>query len=146
LGPGRSAHRYGGAEIAAQERTRAENQRRLIAEITARYAGARLELPLRQMQFEFDPGQVTPVEGLGTLYQRLVLRDAWGEIRATEGALISPSFDLLTAARPNPGGLSGPGWTLSLAPGYQISAPDPLGVVRPELIPVPPPETGRPNN
>lgn len=142
----RRAERYGGAEIAAQERARAENQRRLIAEITARYAGARLELPLRQMQFEFDPGQVTPVEGLGTLYQRLVLRDAWGEIRATEGALISPNFDLLTAARPNPGGLSGPGWTLSLAPGYQISAPDPLGVVRPELIPMPPQETGRPNN
>ena len=137
----RTAERYGGQQIATEERTRAENQRRVLAELTARFSGARLELPLVQMQFEFDPGQVTPVEGLGTVYQRLVLRDAWGELRATEGALISPNFNLLTAARPNPGGLSGPGWALTLAPGYRIGVADPQGVVRPELIP--PPPTGR---
>jgi hypothetical protein len=142
----RRAERYGGPDIAAQERTRAENRRRLIAEITARYAGARLELPLGQMQFEFNPDQVTPVEGLGTVYQQLVLRDAWGELRASEGALISPAFNLLTAARPNPGGLTGPGWTLSLSPGYRLAGPDAQGVFRPELIPAPPPETVRPDN
>ena len=142
----RHAERYGGREIAAQERTRAENQRRLIAELTARYAGARIELPLVQMQFEFDPGQVTPVEGLGTVYQSVVVRDAWGELRATEGALISPNFSQLTAARPNPGGLSGPGWTLTLVPGYRISVPDAAGILRPELIPAPPPERRQPHN
>jgi hypothetical protein len=142
----RRAERYGGPEIAAQERTRADNQRRLIAEITVRFSGVRLELPLGQMQFEFNPDQVTPVPGLGTVYQQLVLRDAWGEIRANEGALISPTFNLLTASRPNPGGLSGPGWTLALAPGYRIGAPDAQGVLRPELIPAPPPETLRPDN
>lgn len=136
----RRAERYGGPEIAAQERARAEAQRRLVAEMTARFSGARLELPLRQMQFEFDPDQVTPVAGLGTVYQRLVLRDAWGELRATEGALISPAFNLLTAAHPNPGGVSGPGWSLALAPGYRISFPDAQGIVRPELIPQPPPD------
>ncbi|MEZ5956142.1 MAG: hypothetical protein R3C27_02875 [Hyphomonadaceae bacterium] len=143
---GRRAERYAGAEIAAEERTRAENQHRLVAELTARFAGPRLELPLAQMQFEFDPGQVTPVAGLGTVYRSLVLRDVWGELRATEGALISPAFDLLTAARPNPGGLTGPGWVLSLAPGYRVSEPDALGVTRPESIPAPLPETARPNN
>lgn len=143
---GRRAERYGGADIAAQERTRAENQRRLIAELTARFSGARLELPLVQMQFEFDPGQVTPVEGLGTVYQSLVLRDAWGELRATEGALISSTFQLLTLSRPNPGGLTGPGWILSLAPGYRMGTSDAQGVLRPELIPAPPPETRRPDN
>jgi len=142
----RRAERYGGPEIAGQERARAENQRRIVAELTTRFSGARLELPLREMQFEFDPGQVTPVEGLGTVYQRLVLRDAWGELRATEGALISPNFDLLTAARPSAGGLSGPGWTLNLAAGYRMSIPDTQGVLRPELIPAPPPETSRPDN
>lgn len=142
----RRAERYGGPDIAAQERTRAENQRRLIAEITARFSGARLELPLAQMQFEFDPNQVTPVPGLGTLYQTLVLRDAWGEFRASEGALISPSFNLLTAAQPAQNGLSGPGWVLSLASGYRIGSPDSRGVVRPERIPAPASESGQPND
>jgi hypothetical protein len=129
----RRAGRYAGPQIAAEERARAENQRRLIAELIARYSGARIELPLGQMQFEFDPEQVIPVPNLGTVYRRLVLRDAWGQLRATEGALISPSFDRLIAAAPDPDGLAGPGWTLDLAPGYHISAPDAEGVVRPEV-------------
>ncbi|MBX3429205.1 MAG: hypothetical protein KF779_06465 [Hyphomonadaceae bacterium] len=137
----RRAERYGGPDIATEERTRAENQRRLIADITNRYSGPRLELPLGQMQFEFNPNQVTPIPGLGTLYQQLVLRDAWGEIHATEGALISPNFNLLTASQPNPGGLTGPGWTLSLAPGYRIGAPDAEGVLRPEFAAPAQPET-----
>lgn len=140
------AERYGGPDIAAQERTRAETRRRLVAELTARFSGARLELPLGQMQFEFDPGQVTPVEGLGTVYQRLVLRDAWGEFRAAEGALMSPNFNLLTASAPNPDGLSGPGWTLALAPGYRMGFPDARGVIRPELSPPPPPGRANPGN
>jgi hypothetical protein len=35
----RAAERYGGQQIAAEERTRAENQRRVIAELTARFSG-----------------------------------------------------------------------------------------------------------
>jgi hypothetical protein len=91
------------------------------------------------MQFEFDPTQVTPVDSLGTVYQVLTLRDQWGEFRATEGALIATDFTRLTAASPSIGGLYGPGWSLSLAPGYHIGMPDAAGVIRPELIPPPPP-------
>jgi hypothetical protein len=138
----RQAERYGGELIGSQERARAGTQRRVIADLQVRFRGARLELPLGQMQFEFDPSQVTPIEGLGTVYQRLVVRDVWGELRATEGALISPTFSLLTAADPSPAGTSGPGWTLSLNPAYLITVPDGDGVVRPQLIP-PPPARGR---
>jgi len=135
----RRAERYGGPEIAAQERTRAETQRRVIAGLRARFTGPRLELPLGQMQLEYNPNTVTPVDGLGTVYGTITLRDAWGELRATEGALISPNFNLLTAANPNPGGLSGPGWMLTLAPGYRLDGPDAAGNFRPALIPPPPP-------
>jgi hypothetical protein len=134
----RRAERYGGPQIAAEERARAEARRQLIANLRARFAtGPRLELPLGQMQFEFDPDSVTPVEGLGSVYQRLVLRDRWGEFRASDGALIATDFSQLVAPAPVRGGLSGPGWTLQLAPGYRMSAPDPQGVVRPELVPPP---------
>lgn len=143
----RRAERYGGAQIAAQERDRAEHQRQLIAGLHERFAeGPRLVLPLAQMQFEFDPNGVTPVEGLGSVYQTLTIRDAWGELRANDGALISPNFDQLTASAPAPGGLSGRGWVLTLAPGYRIGSPDAQGIVRPELIPAPPPATSHPDN
>jgi hypothetical protein len=134
----RRARRYGGAEIAAEERTRAESQRRLIASLRAKFGeGPRLELPLGQIQFEFDPNGVTPVAGLGNVYRTLVLRDIWGEFRASDGALISDDFTRLIAAQPGPGGLSGPGWVLTLAPGYRLGLPTTAGVVRPELIPSP---------
>lgn len=142
----RQAERYGGELIASEESDRAEAQRRVVADLQARFRGARIELPLGQMQFEFDPDQVTPVEGLGTFYRRLVIRDVWGELRANEGALISPNFSLLTAADPSPAGTSGPGWTLILNPAYLITAPDGDGVVRPHLIPPPPPRGRQPDN
>lgn len=142
----RQAERYGGPEIAAQERARAQAQVQRLADLRARFTGPRLELPLGQMQLEYNPNQVTPVEGLGNVYGVLTLRDSWGEFRATDGALISPEFNLLTAPRPNPGGLSGPGWTLALASGYRLSGPDGQGVTRPELIPPPPPAGRQPDN
>lgn len=142
----RRAERYGGPQIAAEERDRTQAQLQLIASIRVRFGGPRLELPLGQMQFEFDPEAVTPVEGLGTVYQSLTLRDMWGEFRSNGGALMSPDFSLLTASQPDQGGLSGPGWILSLASGYRMSTPDTAGVVRPELIPSPPAEDRHPDN
>ncbi len=44
---------------------------------SARFAtGPRLVLPLHGSRMEFDPNAVTPIEGLGSVYQSLVIRDA----------------------------------------------------------------------
>ena len=127
----RTAERYGGPDIAVEERDRAIAQRARITELRQRFGqGPRLELPLRQMQYEFDPGQVTPIEGLGNFYSSLTLRDVWGELVAAEGAMIDASFTRLTAAAPAPGGLAGPGWRLRLNPGFGVAGPDGQGVVR----------------
>lgn len=126
-----AAVRYGGPAIAIEENARAEAQRTRIATLQSRFAaGPRIELPLRQMQMEFNPNQVTPVEGLGSVYEALTLRDAWGEFRATGGALISSDTTRAILAEPGPDGLSGPGWTLTLAPGYRLAAPGADGVYR----------------
>lgn len=142
----RRAERYGGPQIAAEERARAEARRQQIADLTARFTGARLELPLQQMQMEFDPNQITPIPGLGDVYQVITVRDVWGEFRSNGGALMSPTFNQLTAPQPASNGLSGSGWVLSLAPGYHMSAPDAQGVVRPERIPPPPLVMTNPDN
>lgn len=129
------AERYGGASVASEERARAVAERTRVAALRALFTGPRLELPLTHMQIEFDPNQVTPVQGLGAVYERLTLRDAWGELIAGEGALISENYALAMAPAPGADGLSGPGWRLALAPGYRISGPDPAGVFRPEPAP-----------
>ena len=127
----RAAEPYGGPAIAAEERDRAAAQRAHIADLRQRFAqGPRLELPLGQMQHAFDPTRVTPIEGLGTFYSQLTVRDRWGELVAAEGAMINTASTLATAAAPNPGGLSGPGWQLRLNPGYAVSGPDGSGVLR----------------
>jgi hypothetical protein len=131
-----ASFRYGSSIIAAQESGRAGEQRTRIASLRGRYGdGARLVLPLGQMHMDFDPNRVTPINGLGNAYQTLTVRDAWGELRATDGALISTDFSQLIAPAPNGDGLSGPGWTLTLAPGYRLVGPNARGVRSVEAIP-----------
>lgn len=121
--------RFGGQSVLAEEAARAQAQLARIATLRAAYAqGPRLVLPLRSMQMEFNPNQVTPIEGLGTYYGTLTVRDVWGELRATEGALINPNFSEVIVPAPDQSGLAGPGWRVELAPSYRPAAVTPDGV------------------
>jgi hypothetical protein len=120
--------RYGGAEIAEEERVFAHGRAAQLATYRTQYStGPRLVLNVTSMQMEFDPEQVTPVDGLGSVYRTLTVRDAWGELRATEGALISGDFTRLVLANPGPDGLSGPGWALTTLPGLRVLPADASG-------------------
>ncbi len=131
--------RYNRSTIATEENARAETLReRLLALRTRFAAGPRLEIALSQAQFEFDPGGVTAIGGLGSHYNALTLRDAWGELRATEGAVISADWTKVIVAQPGADGLSGPGWSLTLSSEYHVVDPDPAGVRRIEATPLPP--------
>jgi hypothetical protein len=129
-----AAGRYSGTVVAAEERARAEAQAVRIAELRARFGEGSLVLPLTSPRIEFNPNQLLPVDGLGTYYETLTVRDAWGVARATQGAVIAPGFDRLLLAAPGlgPTGYAGPGWTLELTPGAQITPP-------PGLVPPPMP-------
>ena len=93
------------------------------------------------MQMEFDPNTVTPLENLGNFYPTLTIRDAWGELRATDGALISTDYRRVVVSSPGRGAMTGPGWQLSLAPGYQLVGPDRAGIFRPVQVPADAPPT-----
>lgn len=134
--------RYGGAQVAAEERVRAEAAAIRTAALRAAYQGPRLELALSSPGLVFDPNRITPLEGFGAHYEALTLRDVWGELQAEAGALISGDFRSARAARPAADGLSGPGWRLSLSPGWALAGPDADGVwrvapVRAEALPAP---------
>jgi len=126
--------RYGGAEVAAAERSRAQSMAARLADLRRLYAESpRLELPLIAMRMEFNPNQITAIPGLGSFYGTLTIRDSWGELRTTEGAVIASDYQRVIAASPDASGLTGPGWVLTLTPGYQL-APAADGVIR--VIPV----------
>lgn len=126
--------RYGGAEIAAAERQRAEAMAIRLAELRRTYAeGPRLEAPLTNWQMEFNPGEITPIPGVGPLYSRLTMRDDWGVLRAEQGAVIAGGWNRVIVANPDGTGIAGPGWSLILNPGYGL-APAAPGVIT--IIPV----------
>ena len=89
------------------------------------FDGPHLTLPLRAMQFSFNPNTLISLGStLGTVYPQLQLTDLWGTLDVTDGgALISPSWTTITVRAPHttsPTGAVGSGWRLTLAPGYQI--------------------------
>lgn len=125
------AYRYGGGRIAGEEANRARERDALVGDARRRFAeGPRLVLPVANMQMEFDPERVTPIEGLGSIYATLSVRDAWGELRAAGGALISADFTRIVLPQPDASGLAGPGWSVSLVPGARVGGPDAQGIRR----------------
>jgi len=126
------AERYGGPEIAAEERRWAEARRVRVEGLRRTFSeNPRLELPISRIQLEFDPGQVEQIEGLGTLYGVITARDAWGEVRVVGGAVIAEDFSHLILPAPNPDRLSGAGWALALDPAFTVAAePDQSGAIR----------------
>jgi len=117
--------RYGLDQVRAEESAAAAERDRRAAEWRAKLVdGPVLLLPFRQMQIQFDPGELFPLQDHGTVYPSLRITDAWGVLEAREGALIDGSWSGVRVAAPSgaaeTGQLSGPGWTLTLAPGWRL--------------------------
>lgn len=117
---------YGGEELAASERVREEERRRLIAVYRARLVeGPVLSIRLHSMRMSFDPGNLLPLAGLGTVYPNIRVVDVWGVLTvARGGALLNQTYSGLDvpapsdpAARP----LRGDGWTLELNDGWTLA-------------------------
>lgn len=107
---------YGGDAIHAEETTAAAARRANLDRLLAATDPARsLRLPLAQMQMDFDPGRVTPAPDGSTLYEKITLRDAWGQVQVDGQALrIAADFSEAYVAWPLPDG------ALELAEGWRI--------------------------
>jgi hypothetical protein len=108
---------YGGEAIRIEEEARATKKREVAAKLRAQFVdGPLLRIPLQQMQFTFDPNNVQPLEGHGTVYPTLEVRDVWGKLVVTGGgALISPDYKTLTVSA------NGAGYELTLADGWRVA-------------------------
>lgn len=120
------ARAYDGESLTASEREREEGRRQLLAGYRARLVeGPVLALPLLRMRMSFDPGTLTPLEGLGTVYPTIRVVDEWGVLAvAGGGALMNTTFSGVSVTAPADADarpVRGDGWTLELKDGWTLA-------------------------
>jgi hypothetical protein len=110
--------------LRAAETEREETRRKLLAEFRLKLVdGPVLVIPLQQMRMEFNPGNLVPLEGLGTVYPTIRVVDVWGILTVSKGALIDSTFSKIQVSAPNEPSaqpLHGDGWTLELNEGWTL--------------------------
>src|SRR2546423_5963872 len=122
-----SAEKYGGVELAAVEDRRDQTRRDLIKNYRAKFVdGPVLVIPLQKMNMQFDPGNLVPLDSLGTVYPNIRIVDVWGILTVSKGgALMSADFSRITVPAPKSTAgwlIEGDGWRLQLNPGWIIVA------------------------
>jgi hypothetical protein len=115
------ADRYGGTEITALERVRADSLVQLRADFTARLVdGPVLRTPPGALNFTFDPNGVTPLAGEGNVYPGGTFSGPWGSLEVESGGvLVRSDFQQVRV------GLAGDGvsrWRLTVTPGWRVVA------------------------
>ncbi|MFT5474918.1 MAG: hypothetical protein ACI8Y8_000245 [Planctomycetota bacterium] len=121
------ADRYGYDEVAAEESKREQLRQLRITVLRQRFVdGPVLILRGRTPNTSFDPNRIEIIDGVGLAYGTYWVSDAWGIANAPGGALVCADLRMHLPAPFEVEGskLSGTGWTLDLAPGWEI-APGP---------------------
>jgi hypothetical protein len=121
--------RYGGAELRAEERTRAEQRVARLRELRNRFVDGPVLVVPPGGGGAFNAVGATPIPGAGTVYV-LPYRQSggWGTLAATNGVLVS---DDGTRRLPGPvhidgANITGDGWTVTVATGWIVrSGPRP---------------------
>lgn len=120
----RIAAEYNGEVIMAEETERAikmkeltDGYRRVLVE------EPHLKIPIVEMNLQFDPRRVIPLDDRGIVYPIFNLFDEWGVLRSGKAALVDEVFTSVTVSAPTSveGSLvTGDGWTIELNEGYGL--------------------------
>jgi hypothetical protein len=118
------ARRYDFATVEAEEQRRAQEHREALARYARMFVtGPTLLVPFQDMRISFNPNRLNAFPPLGTVYDTGRVQDIWGSVVADGDFLVST--DRKSMRLPGPvatedGRVSGPGWSLTLAPGWTI--------------------------
>jgi hypothetical protein len=85
--------------------------------------GPVLHLPLANANFEFKPQTVVPLEGIGTVYPTITLRDDWGTLLVDNGGALvrkEPREAAVSSTGFDPTTLRGNGFKLELTDGWSV--------------------------
>lgn len=124
----RRAAGYGAVTVLAEERERARRRaaeqqryRRILVD------GPTLALGPPDLMLMFNPNTVLPLGPEGYIYPGAILLGPWGRLEIREGAALGSEdrsrarVAAPSSAEPAPSGtVEGPGWTLTLEPGWRL--------------------------
>lgn len=122
-----AAGRYDGAALRQTETRREEQRQAQLARNRARFIeGPVLTLDLKHMSIQFNPSNLQPLDGVGTVYSTMRVSDDWGRLEVEDGAVMRSDWKAVILAAPDATGPvpHGPGWKLTLNPGWAL-APGP---------------------
>lgn len=96
-------------------------------------------LELESPNFSFEPGDMTPVDSLGTIYNTLSVSDNWGKISVDDGGcLVSPGLEYIRIPAKNikadKNHISGEGWHIILNDSWEIAEYDENYIIK-KLLP-----------
>lgn len=115
---------YGFSEINSEETAREERIKQLTSEYKARFIEQpHLDIRLEKMNISFDPRNIMPIEGYGTVYPSLRISDNWGILTVSDGALLGKNWDKVTVSEPthiDTRRVVGNGWIIELNSGYTV--------------------------
>ncbi len=101
-------------------------RKEVIARLRAKFVvGPVLTIALRHMHIQFDPRNLKPLAGDGTVDPTMHIVDDWGILDVTDGALMKSDWSAVVVAAPAAfagARLTGEGWTLELKPGWKVAA------------------------
>ncbi|WP_439448259.1 hypothetical protein [Stenotrophomonas sp. ATs4] len=119
-----AAARHDGLALRETEVQREQQRLAQLERNQARFVtGPVLRLDLRSMRIQFDPSNMQPLPGGGTVYPTMQLSDVWGTLTVTDGALLQNDWKAVFVQAPASGELppQGNGWVLSLKPGWSLA-------------------------
>lgn len=116
---------YGMDSIVALETRRDSIRQVLIKKYRSVFLGdSILEISLENMNIGFNPGNIMPLDTLGTVYPNLRISDIWGILEVDScGALVSSDWKKVTVSYPwmiTDLLISGTGWKLKLNKGWKL--------------------------
>lgn len=121
-----AAARYDGDALRVAETARERKRLEQLARNRARFVdGPVLKLDLIHMSVQFNPSNLQPLDGVGTVYPTMRVTDDWGTLEVQDGAVMRSDWKAVIVAAPESVGSAaqGPGWKLTLKPGWAL-APD----------------------
>jgi hypothetical protein len=130
--------RYEGEEIVTIETQQDQRRRQQIADARKKFLDAPvLILSLgADVNYSYDPNNVFGIDASNTVYPTMRLVDAWGVLTVSNGAWLErdATGHMVRARVPAPSDLSarpltGEGWTLELANGWEVVPSDRTGDV-----------------
>lgn len=120
-----AASRYDGTTLRAAETSREEKRQEQLKRNRARFVdGPVLTLALAHMSVQFNPSNLQPLDGVGTVYPTMRITDDWGTLEVDGGAVMRSDWKAVIVAAPKvPKGarIEGAGWKLDLKPGWTLT-------------------------